>query len=152
MSNKIDTCLKDTLFHIKEVNKNVQKAVSELIERANNHDNSKLENPELEIFANAPDLSKIEYGSKEYKKSLEFVKPALDHHFALNRHHCEHWPNGINDMSLIDLIEMLADWKAATKRQKNGNLIKSIEINSEKHNISPQLRQILENTAWELYE
>ena len=47
-------------------------------------------------------------------------KPAIDHHYANNRHHPEHWPNGINDMTLMDLIEMLADWKAATARNKNG--------------------------------
>jgi hypothetical protein len=152
MNEKTDKCLKDTLFHIKEVGSNIYKAINELVERARIHDNSKLENPELEIFANAPDLSKIEYGSKEYKDSLEFIKPAIEHHYACNRHHAEHWKNGIEDMSLIDLVEMLADWSAATKRQRNGNLLKSIEINSERYKISPQLRQILENTARELYE
>lgn len=152
MSDKTDKCLKETLFHIKEVGSNIYKAINELVDRARTHDNSKLENPELEIFANVPDLSKIEYGSQAYKESLECVRPAIEHHYACNRHHAEHWANGFNDMSLIDLIELLADWKAATLRQKNGNLLKSIELNAERYKLSPQLRQILENTARELYE
>lgn len=47
---------------------------------------------------------------------------------------------------------MLCDWKAATKRNKNGNIRKSIEINAQKYNISPQLEQILENTVKEIFK
>jgi len=54
-------------------------------------------------------------------------------------------------MNLIDLCEMIADWKAASERQNNGNLIKSIEINAKRFNIDAQLKQILLNTA-KLYD
>lgn len=50
-------------------------------------------------------------------------------------------------MNLVDILEMLADWRAATERNQNGNIRKSIEINAEKYGISPQLRRILENTV-----
>lgn len=46
---------------------------------------------------------------------------------------------------------MIADWKAASERQNNGNLIKSIEINAKRFNIDSQLKQILLNTA-KLYD
>lgn len=39
-------------------------------------------------------------------------------------------------MNLIDIVEMLADWKASSERQQNGNLLTSIEINAERFNIS----------------
>ena len=50
-------------------------------------------------------------------------------------------------MNLIDLCELIADWKAASERHNNGNLIKSIEINAERFQIDDQLKQILLNTA-----
>lgn len=50
-------------------------------------------------------------------------------------------------MNLIDIVEMFCDWKAATLRQNNGNLLKSIEINAERFNCDEQLKQIFINTA-----
>lgn len=150
--NKINKCNSDTYQHIKEVVKNINIVVKELLTRADNHDNSKFEPEELYIFAEADKLGEVEYGSQAYKDNLEKIKPAIQHHYSKNRHHTEHWPNGIEDMTLIDLVEMLADWRAATKRNKNGNIVKSIELNSQKYNISPQLRKILENTVREIYE
>ena len=140
----------ETHNHIKEVQKNISIILKDLLDRSLIHDDSKLISPELEIFGeHTPELSKVEYGSSEYKELLSKIKPAIDNHYSKNRHHPEHWPNGIEDMTLIDLCEMLCDWTAATKRNKNGNIRKSIEINSQKYNISPQLKKIFENTVRE---
>ena len=104
------------------------------------------------MFAEYTDqLKNLEYNSEEYKASLAALKPALDHHYATYRHHPEHFADGVNDMNLIDLCEMIADWKAASERQNNGNLIKSIEINAKRFGIDAQLKQILLNTA-KLYD
>jgi hypothetical protein len=54
-------------------------------------------------------------------------------------------------MTLIDLVEMLADWRAAGERNKDGNIRKSIAVNSSRFKLSPQLRTILENTAREYF-
>ena len=143
----------ETLKHIQEVAVNLNQFAQELTNRGIVHDKSKLESPEREIFAEkSPLLAETEYGTNEYKELLESVKPAIEHHYSKNRHHPQHWPNGINDMTLVDLIEMLCDWKAATKRNKNGNIRKSIDINAEKFNISPQLKQIFENTVREMFQ
>jgi hypothetical protein len=75
------------------------------------------------------------------------MKPALDHHYANNSHHPEHYKNGIDDMSLLDLVEMICDWKAASERHNNGNIRKSIEVNGKRFEMSPQLIRIFENTA-----
>lgn len=121
--------------------------------RAESYDASKLESPELEGFAQlTQDLKGIEYGSDAYRKNLEALKPTIDHHQSRNRHHPEHWPNGIADMTLIDLIEMVCDWKSATLRNKNGNMRRSIQINGPRFNISPQLMQIFESTMRELFQ
>jgi hypothetical protein len=153
MNDTINYCLAETHKHVRKVQHNLNLFISDLIRRGENHDNSKFEEPELSIFAgNTHKLGQTKYGSDEYKQLLVEVKPAIDHHYSKNRHHPEHWPNGIEDMTLVDLIEMLSDWKAATERNKDGNIRKSIEINSSKYNMSPQLRTIFENTVREYFK
>lgn len=49
-------------------------------------------------------------------------------------------------MNIIDVVEMLCDWKAATVRHQNGNLKKSIEHNKDRFDLSSQLTSILENS------
>lgn len=58
--------------------------------------------------------------------------------------------SGIYGMSLLDLIEMLADWKAAGMRHADGNIWKSLEVNRERFGISYQLFEIFKNTVKEL--
>lgn len=138
----------DTLLHIKRVNQLLTEAASELIRRANVHDDSKLKSPEKELFDEfTPKLKGCTYGSDEYKEYLKGLKVALDHHYANNTHHPEHYTNGVNDFDLFDLIEMFFDWKAATERHNDGNIYKSIEINKERFGISDQVCKIFNNTA-----
>lgn len=56
----------------------------------------------------------------------------------------------VHGMSLMGLLEMLADWKAAGERHTTGNLSDSLRKNQGRFNIDPQLQTILENTAREL--
>ena len=72
---------------------------------------------------------------------------ALQHHYANYRHHPEHFEKGINDMNLVDIVEMICDWKASSMRQHDGNLLKSIEANAKRFGYSGQLKQIFINTA-----
>jgi hypothetical protein len=139
---------KDILTHIKRVSELLNSVVIELLDRANNHDKSKLKDPEKKYFDKfSHKLKDVEYGSDEYKKFLEELKPALDHHYKKNSHHPEHYENGIEDMNLFDIIEMLMDWKASSERfSKKSDIDKSIDINKERFNISDQLTKILKNT------
>jgi hypothetical protein len=138
----------ETLKHVNEVRDNIWTLIKELDKRAQVHDASKFEEPERTVFAEStPKLAKTEYGTPEYDKLLEEVKPAIEHHYAKNTHHPEHWPHGIEDMDLLDLVEALCDWIAATKRNKNGNIHKSIEHNEKRFNITPQLSKIITNTV-----
>lgn len=134
--------------HINDVRKLLTLCIMEIHKRSTNHDASKLESPEREIFGkHFSELKNTEYGSKEYEELLEKVKPAIDHHYANNRHHPQFHENGVNDMDLIDLLEMLMDWIASSSRNKNGNIRKSLKVNKEKYGISDQLITILENTV-----
>lgn len=141
-------CQVETQKHIEAVRKYIRFMIDKIDIRGVKHDASKLESPEVEIFAEyTPKLSQCSYGSAEYEQNLQEMKPALEHHYASNRHHPEHFVNGVNDMTLVDIIEMFCDWKASTLRHNDGNLLKSIELNAERFNMDGQLKQILMNTA-----
>lgn len=165
----------ETYKHIQQVQDLMDKVQHNLSRRSLVHDQSKLASPEVEIFDEfTPKLADSTYGSDEYKGFLAAMKPALDHHYAHNSHHPEHYGCTVCDqcgqdefdpctcggprtfrcdvgrMSLLDLIEMLCDWKAATMRHKDGDLARSIEINQRRFGYSDELKSILTFTAREL--
>ena len=138
----------DTFRHIERVRNLLNQCVTDLMRRGELHDQTKLDSPEVEAFTQyTPKLAGCTYGSDEYKGYLAAIKPSLDHHYAHNRHPPEHHKNGVNDMNLLDIVEMLCDWKAASERHNDGNIRKSIEINATRVGMSPQLVTIMENTA-----
>ena len=144
----IAECRVETQKHIETVRKYIRFMIDKIDMRGVKHDASKLESPEVEVFAEyTPKLNNTTFGSEEYYQNLENMKAALGHHYAANRHHPEHFVNGVNDMTLIDLLEMFCDWKASTLRHNDGNLLRSIETNAERFKIDSQLTQILINTA-----
>lgn len=141
-------CNFDTMRHIERVRNLINRFVADLLWRAEQHDQSKLESPEVEMFAEfTPKLAACTYGSAEYEGFRKAMGEALAHHYANNRHHPEHHKHGIDDMNLLDIVEMLIDWKAASERHNDGNILKSIEKNADRFKISPQLVKIMENTA-----
>ena len=141
----------DTENHINRVRELICDCRENLSSRGLDHDSSKLETPEKEIFDEmTPKLKTSTYGSEEYKSLLASMKPALDHHYSVNFHHPEHHPDGINAMSLLDILEMLCDWKAAGERHANGSIERSLTVNRERFKIDDQLFRILENTGREL--
>jgi hypothetical protein len=144
--------MSETLKHISVVQGTIKEIILELLLRATDHDLTKLHKGEIEYFdIYTPKLAGCTYGSQEYKKFLEELKPALDHHYAENRHHPEHFENGIRGMNLVDLVEMFCDWYAATKRHNNGDIMKSIAINQDRFGYSDDLRSILENTYKDIF-
>lgn len=115
-----------------------------LVARAVVHDNSKFKHAEAIGFATViPQLSKVVYGSAEYKHYLTLIKPSIDLHYKNNAHHPQHYLNEVNDMKLVDVIEMIADWKSSVKRQKDGSIERSFEINKERFKMSDELVRLL---------
>lgn len=159
----------DTKDHIYRVRELMHEAVSNLTERYLAHDKSKLVEPEKSAFDRLKDLnelSDLKYGSDEYKAALNAERPAIVHHYAHNDHHPEYHAmlgdrtgfdktlvtNGtaVSAMSLLSILEMLCDWKAAGERVKTGSLAESLSINRVRFGLSDQLYKILVNTAHEL--
>jgi hypothetical protein len=143
----------DTKKHIEKVGEYIQELGREVLSRKITHDRTKLIEPEKPIFDEyTPKLKDSTYGSDEYKGYLKEMNTALQHHYKFNRHHPEHFENGIQGMTLVDLCEMLADWKAATLRHADGDILKSLEINQKRFGYSDELKQILFNTVKEHFE
>lgn len=80
----------DTLDHSQKVGRYLGAMITDLLERSYTHDASKLAEPEKAAFDRCTQrLRGMTYGSEEYKASLAELGPALEHHYAHNRHHPE---------------------------------------------------------------
>ena len=141
--------VKDTKKHIAKVRQYVYDCADTLYERGTLHDWDKIEDPvEKKLFDTyTPKLANCTYGSDEYKEFLKELKPALDRHYKNNSHHPEHFKNGMRDMNLVDMIELICDWKASSERHEDGDIYKSIEINQERFGYSDDVKALLKNTA-----
>ena len=137
--------------HIEEVRARMRRAIDSLSQRAAEHDQSKMQPPEVAAFDEmTPMLKTLTYGTPEYKESLVKLGPALQHHYSVNSHHPEFHDQGIKGMSLLDLVEMVCDWSAASIRTENADLRRSLEINQERFGYGDELKQIMLNTMVEL--
>lgn len=137
-----------TLRHIEAVRNHLNLCVRELLERAEQHDQSKLQAPEREAFDEYTEkLRGSTYGSPEYKQFLEDLKVPLAHHYANNRHHPEHHEKGVQGMTLIDILEMVCDWRSSSMRHADGDIFKSLPINQKRFGYSDDLAQIIANTV-----
>ncbi len=140
----------DTLEHKAQVQKLIAEVlVPALLERGLRHDDSKLyhtiEREAFDIYT--PKLKELTYGTDEYKAALAGMKPALDNHYANNSHHPEHYDLGMAGMDLVDILEMIIDWYAATKRHTDGDIMKSIELNKGRFGYNDMLMDIFKNTV-----
>lgn len=166
----------DTLEHIQMVQMHMTQVIMQLLMRGQTHDQSKLEAPEKPYFDEfTPLLSSVPYGSEEYKAITAKMGPALAHHYAENPHHPEHnmtyvcdacfeefdelppvcdkcgndhfeMEPDIEKMSLIDILEMLPDWKSSTLRSPGGDIRVSLEKNAKRYGIPQGLAKIILNT------
>jgi hypothetical protein len=138
-----------TRKHMQRVSELLGDAAIELIKRGRAHDLSKLEPVELEPLQRMQDLIDAEgqapYGSDEYRRRTALLGPMIEHHYANNSHHPEHYADGIAGMDLIDVLEMVLDWKAASERGEESQI--NISASVERFGISEQLAQIIRNTA-----
>lgn len=149
MSKPISPSIIVTMKHIARVRKLLGEFATEMIRRGDVHDASKLTEHEtgpLDAMQAVIDREgQVPYGSDEYKRRTAMLKPMLDHHYANNSHHPEHYENGVDGMDLFDLVEMFFDWKAASERGEESAM--NITAACERFEISPQLKSVLENTA-----
>ena len=131
-----------TRKHIARVGVLLRQIAVDLLKRADAHDASKLESPEVEVLSEqTARLAGLTYMSDEYKAQLAAVdmKSFFDHHYARNRHHPEHHKQGVRDMTF--------DWMAASERHADGNILTSIAKNAERFGYGSELADILVNTV-----
>lgn len=146
-----DDVMRETVSHVRRVSALMMQAISGLQTRAIEHDDSKFSEEEFESFAaETPLLKSLSYNTPPYEEARKRLGVALEHHYANNRHHPEFHPNGIQDMDLLDLIEMLADWKAATERHADGSLARSLFQNAKRFKYNNQTAKLLARTALNL--
>ena len=122
-----------------------------LLLRGIRHDFSKYGKHEEPYFRKyQPLLKNCVYGSDQYKQYLKELSVALEHHYGNNDHHPEHFENGYARMPLLARIEMLCDWKAATKRHRDGDIMRSIEGNAGRFGYDEKEKEIIVETAKEI--
>jgi Family of unknown function (DUF5662) len=142
--------VKDLIDHKQRVAGYMQIVANELFRRAAIHDNSKFLPEEFEIYEQVfPELQKHAFGSAQMKAAYEQLGPALEHHFQVNRHHPEYFEHGIDDMNLIDILEMVCDWCAASARSQTG-IQKGLLLNKQKFKIDDRVFGMIERTVVEL--
>jgi hypothetical protein len=119
--------------------------------RAITHDMSKFSIIETKHFVETiHQLHDVKYGDQKYYKVLGEAKQAINHHYKINRHHPEFHKQGIRGMSFIDLVEMICDWKAATRKHKDGDINSSIDINAERFGYDNASKKLAKKLAKEL--
>lgn len=137
----------DLVDHKRRVAGYMQSIANDLFRRAAVHDNSKFSPEEFESYDQAfPNFKKYAFGTEEMQAVYDSIRPALQHHFQANDHHVEHFEHGIDDMSLVQLIEMLCDWLAASERSKVA-FVDGLAVNKKKYFIDDQTYDVLINTV-----
>lgn len=141
----------DTLDHIARVQHRLAEVSLNLRERAHTHDQSKLSEPEKSLLDQLETQTNLPiYGSEAERARFDALAEFRKYHYAANDHHPEHTDQGMRGMSLLSIIEMLCDWRAAGARHIGGNIWQSLEFNRKRFGISDEMYAILENTVKEL--
>jgi hypothetical protein len=88
---------------------------AQLAERITTHDQTKFQAEEHIAYVHLTWFHKMRNEGKAYKYPSPEVEAAVQnatrHHIASNRHHPE-YHGDLNDMTKVDLIEMVCDWEA----------------------------------------
>jgi Family of unknown function (DUF5662) len=126
-TNRIEPTLEMPAFYERRTNEHVERVQrcltllagvtddgEELIERAKAHDASKFGSEERIPYVWLTEYHRCRRTGEsfEYPAGMaEKVKLAINHHMKSNRHHAEFHADP-NDMTAVDLIEMVCDWTA----------------------------------------
>lgn len=137
--------------HISRVRKHINTFIQLLIRRSINHDKSKLEEPELSWWKQMDQEPRYPYGSEEYKEKTKRWDKVFKHHYQYNRHHPEFYENGINDMTLVDIVEMMCDWLGYKQTISITEAMNVCDEQMKRYNIANELRQVIFNTLLRYY-
>lgn len=112
--------------HKEIVQENMHDLIAMLQKRSLRHDRSKWLDDEFDGFAELDSVEAFKkFGTPEYKGLIE-NNAGIKLHYERNTHHPEHFTDGINGMSFLDIVEMVVDWKSACETYGN-DFLKSLD-------------------------
>lgn len=136
--------------HIELVKKSMLSFSRQLETRAQIHDLSKFKEDEFGGFVEINQIArKYPYGSEEYKASIR-DNDAVTLHYSRNSHHPEFHPVGIDEMGLLDLVEMVCDWKAASETYGQTSFKEGLEKSIERFKPGVEQEYVIRLIAREL--
>lgn len=143
--------INNIIKHRKSVKAKLDFISEEIKKRGEEHDLSKLQQPELGWLIQMDKEPKYQYGTPEYFEKMKKWQKFFIHHYINNRHHPDHFKFGICDMTLIDLCEYIADIISYYDEMHVGDALKTVEEQKERFGFDEQLSQILKNTLLEYF-
>ena len=113
--------------------------VDNLNRRAEAHDLSKFEEDEFYGLVGINETAReYPYGSEQYRASLQVASAdggCLNKHYSRNSHHPEFHDN-TEDMSFLDIIEMVCDWYSASKTYGQSSFVDAIPTHFKRFSFS----------------
>lgn len=143
--------LNSILQHRETVKERLLFLADELYKRAYHHDDSKLQLPELQWLIDMDKEPRYAYGTPEYFDKMKRWDKFFKSHYRNNRHHPDHFPNGVNDMNLADLCEYIVDIISYYKELHVNVALDTVNKQQQRFGFDEQLSQILKNTLIEYF-
>lgn len=146
--NKRELFVARTLKHIAMVRKNLEKfenyqglSIADLRIRGEIHDQSKFSAEEIEAYTYLNWSYHTQTPISQEHRDL--ISQGLKTHALQNLHHPEAH-NNVNDMSLLDLVEMIADWTAIAQENGKKSCLTWAQENLEKKwNFSDEKKELI---------
>lgn len=144
------TKFEKNILHVAMVREYLTGSIQNLQHRLLHHDDSKFEEPERSAYEGLDEaIEGVVFGSDEYRQIIrDFLGDALQHHYEHNSHHPNYFEDGVQGMSLFDLIEFLCDIRASCDEKGKQHI--DLETSKRFHNMSDSIYQILQNTIKEM--
>ncbi|EGC28246.1 hypothetical protein DICPUDRAFT_85639 [Dictyostelium purpureum] len=123
----------------------------ELKERGDLHDASKYEPPEIEPYIWLTWYHHCKHCNIDFKYPdgvEKLVKEGCDHHLHCNRHHPESHSDP-NEMSVLDIVEMVCDWSAISQELNQGSCINYVKQHISKWSFSNEKLNFIFKTITE---
>lgn len=141
----------DNYAHIAQVRGLILAATGDLLRRAHEHDASKVDGEERALFDEiTPELRRHEYGTPEYKAAAKKARAHVTN--PANDHHPECHADGIHGMHIGQVLEMCCDWIAASRRNPNGDVLRSLDLNAERFGYGAEMAGLIRRTVEWLLE
>ena len=135
--------------HIMTVQLILRTLAREMLNRADAHDLSKLGPDEFGgMIAIDRIADKCGLNSPEYMAALS--GGAIQLHVSRHSHHPEYHVSGVQNMSLLDIVEMVCDWKAANVLRGHPEWNESVRMMSERLGLSSEQIYLINLIASEL--